>query len=60
MKAFWLPQACTWPGLGGDRVGPVLCRTSCSDPEAATDTVPAARAGLSLAASPGRGLLSSA
>lgn len=53
MKAFWLPQACTWPGLDGDSVGPALCRRSCASHEAATDTVPAARGGLTLAASPG-------
>lgn len=53
MKAFWLPQTYTWPGLGGDPVGPVLCRRSCSGHEAATDIVPAARGGLTLAASPG-------
>lgn len=52
MKAFWLPQACIWPGLM-DIVGPALCRRSCSSHEAATDTVPAARGGLTLAASPG-------
>lgn len=24
MKAFWLAQACIWPGLDGDSVSPAL------------------------------------